>query len=237
MAAAATVKIAAGAYRVGCHPQLDGCERDAMPQHVVNLQALAVDADEVRSDLYAACVAQGACTPAGRGPGCNAGAAGHDAQPINCVDARQAASYCSWRGGRLPTEAEWESAARGGEVRRYPWGGPFPDCSRTTIASILGPGCGRQATTAAGDPPADTTPSGVRGLGGNVAEWTASPYASYPDGAAFVSGDVVVRGGHFRDEAAQVPLTWQRRHLAPTTSSPTVGFRCFYDAGAPSLER
>ena len=223
------IEIPAGRYPTGCHPQLEGCATDAMPMRTQAQGAVAFDEHEVRVDAYAACVASGVCSPAAAGPNCNAASRGRGAHPINCVTRDQASAFCTWRAARLPTEAEWEVAARGPTQRRYPWGSQYPSCAYATMAVLYGAGCGTKHTSAAGEPPEDMSWSGIRGLGSNVAEWTSTSYAPYLDGEAFESTDAVVRGGHFADAAAAMPLVWQRRHLPATTQSPQVGFRCAVD--------
>jgi formylglycine-generating enzyme required for sulfatase activity len=93
---------------------------------VLELPALCMDRTEVTVSAYAACVASGKCTPAYKGGPCNAGVAGRESHPINCVYWNQADAYCKAQGLRLPTEEEWEYAATGGDGRTYPWGEAAP---------------------------------------------------------------------------------------------------------------
>lgn len=99
---------------------------------------------------------------------------GFERHPVNEVTWNGARRYCAWRGARLPTEAEWEAAARGREGRRYPWGSAPPDVSRAVF------GRRTNETGAAGERPAGATPEGVHDLAGNVSEWTSSLYRPYP---------------------------------------------------------
>src|SRR5262249_23818063 len=133
------------------------------------------------------------------GPLCNAGHADRANHPINCVAWAMANLYCQKRGGRLPTEAEWEYAARGSSQRMYPWGEEAPDAKHLTAG---GQECGRWGPSTAdpkppmyadddgspGTAPVGSFPSGASkhgllDLAGNVWEWTAdwfAPYSSEP---------------------------------------------------------
>jgi serine/threonine-protein kinase len=153
---------------------------------------------------------------------CNAprGAGDH---PINCVDFPGAEAYCRWLGKRLPTEAEWELAARGRDARAYPWGADAPACGRACFdknGACRDPDAS-VATCAAGMYPADRTPEGIYDLGGNVAEWTSD--------AAGDRSLRVVRGGSFID--ADDALRATTRAVVPASlAHVAVGFRCALDA-------
>jgi formylglycine-generating enzyme required for sulfatase activity len=101
-----------------------------------------------------------------------------DEHPINCVDWCTAQAYCVWAGGRLPTEAEWEFAARGAERRPYPWGATVPSDQLCWLGNLASH---PQGTCRVGGFPAGATPSGVLDLLGNVSEWTADTYSTYVD--------------------------------------------------------
>jgi formylglycine-generating enzyme required for sulfatase activity len=121
--------------------------------------------------------------------------AGFEPHPVNEVTWQGARQYCAWHGARVPTEAEWEAAARGRERRIYPWGNQPPTPGRAVY--------GRRSneTEAVGRRPAGATPEGVHDLAGNVAEWTSTVYLPYPyrrdDGreASDAPGERVTRGG------------------------------------------
>jgi iron(II)-dependent oxidoreductase len=155
--------------------------------------------------------------------------AGFERHPVNEVTWNGARRYCAWRGARLPTEAEWEAAARGREGRRYPWGSAPPDANRAVF--------GRRSneTGAAGERAAGATPEGVHDLAGNVAEWTSSLYRPYPYRAeddredADAPGERVTRGGdHVFDSTAEKLRTTFRAGFsrAPAVGHRHIGFRC-----------
>ncbi len=146
---------------------------------------------------------------------------------------RGAKAFCAWRGARLPTEAEWEAAARGKEGRTYPWGDAPPTAARAVFAR------GRGETDPVGSHPQGATPEGVFDLVGNEAEWTSSLFKPYPYDATDgrenpdAPGERVTRGGdhvfdvapdrltgYFRDGFSRNPLRGHRH----------IGFRCAKDA-------
>jgi len=150
-------------------------------------------------------------------PHCNLAAQDKDAHPINCVDYSQARAFCRWVGKDLPTEWEWEWAARGGTRRnRYPWGNePSPSCNVTVMADG-GDGCGRGGSWPVGTMARDETPDGIKDMGGNVEEWTSSSKG----------GKRVLRGGSWnirRDDRFDVS---NRQQGNPNDSFFYVGFRC-----------
>jgi formylglycine-generating enzyme required for sulfatase activity len=130
--------------------------------------------------------------------------------PIFAVDYYDAYSYAAWRGKRLPTDEEWEKAARGTDGRRYPWGATF-DAAQLPV---------RGPWSLVYDFRGDRSPYGVIAMAGNVSEWIAQPPKAGRDA-------VVIRGGAWRD--TEVELTQRVTDRAPTWRSDTLGFRCAAD--------
>jgi formylglycine-generating enzyme required for sulfatase activity len=154
---------------------------------------------------------------------------GFERHPVNEVTWNGARAFCAWRGARLPTEAEWEAAARGREGRIYPWGDEPPDARRAVYAR------GSNATEAVGGRPLGATPEGVHDLAGNVAEWTSSLYRPYPyrsdDGREDLraSGERVTRGGdHVFDSTPEKLRAAFRAGFsrAVAVGHRHIGFRC-----------
>ncbi|HTM44352.1 MAG TPA: formylglycine-generating enzyme family protein, partial [Polyangiaceae bacterium] len=115
------VDVAASDFSMGCDNTSDQCVDDELPQHPVTLSAFQIDRTEVTQDQYTACVVAGSCDV----PSC-----AWDCEltnyPATCVSWSQAKTYCEWAQKRLPTEAEWEKAARGEQAAKYPWGNADP---------------------------------------------------------------------------------------------------------------
>ncbi len=154
-----------------------------------------------------------------------AAAPGFDRHPVAETTWEGARAYCAWRGARLPTEAEWEAAARGREGRLYPWGDAVPTSARLPY--------GKPAPV--GSYPAGATPQGVHDLAGNLAEWTSTLYRPYPydakDGRerADLPGERVTRGGdpYYDSQADQQTAIFRGGSSRdPTAGHRHIGFRC-----------
>ena len=181
---------------------------DANPVHPVTVPRFALLRHEATAAQYAACLADGACTPRPSGV-----ADCYDVQdpanaalPANCIDYAQANALCSWMGGRLPTESEWEFAARSRtNVDVYAWGDAPPDCTRANTAGLSAPddwSCDNAGLWEVCSRPAGNNALGLCDLAGNAFEWTADWYApnytAHPtDGSAYdVEGPFrTMRGG------------------------------------------
>ncbi len=208
------------------------------PRRQARVGRFGLDRLEVTLARWFRCVRAGRCRP----PRLPEGPDLDPRLPVTGVTWHEAADYCAFAGGRLPTAEEWERAARGPNGRRYPWGDRFHP-----RAANLGASGGRPspADGALGLRPvdafaADRTPEGVVGLAGNVAEWTAT---AVPDvrpvsgaGPLPAARGVVVKGGSWRSPA------WQARGAAWTGRLPgqayeDVGVRCAYEAPPASPRR
>jgi formylglycine-generating enzyme required for sulfatase activity len=220
------ILIPAGPFDMG-----DKYHDSAQPIHTVTLDTYQIDTYEVTNARYATCVQAGVC----RVPGdcsywgeqtySDTDKADH---PVACVDWYDAQIYCAWRGGRLPTEAEWEKAARGTDGRTYPWGTDPPDCDKAQYEYC------DEGTVPVGSKPAGASPFGVHNMAGNVGEWVADWYsddyyahspASNPLGPD--SGDQKVRRGgdwFISADFLRVGLRFIEGH--PSKRSNRVGFRC-----------
>jgi formylglycine-generating enzyme required for sulfatase activity len=177
------VAIPAGVFTMGASLKDDPLSYPKeRPQHEVTLSAFEIDRCEVTTADYRVCVMAGKCTAPKTTEGCNWNIAGRDNHPINCVQWEQANAYCAFVGKRLPSEAEWEKAARGTDARLYPWGNsPAPDCSHAWIDNNGGTvdggeGCGMSSTAPVGTKPLGASPYGVQDMLGNVWEWTNDWY-------------------------------------------------------------
>jgi formylglycine-generating enzyme required for sulfatase activity len=213
------VSIPGGTFQMG-----DGNYLSNFPREVT-VAPFQLDAMEVTVDGYASCVSAGRCSIEhvnGGGPGthlvrsplCNWGVPGKNLHPINCVDWSQANAYCTWASKRLPTEEEWEYAARGGaRVYVYPWGNDPPDTQL----------CWRRWQSHEGTCRVGSYPAGAFGLhdmAGNVWELTAGLYDP------FLHDHHVMRGGSLVSENAQDVRGALRAAQRDSDRAPNVGFRC-----------
>ena len=227
-----------GAAGAACRPGVLAREQ---PQRRVFVSRFALDRTEVSNEAYQRCVAANACPPA------QLALAGSryylPERPVTGVTWPQAARYCAFVGGRLPTEAEWERAARGDDGRRFPWGsryqsalcnhgrGPWPDGRRRAD-----PSDGHLYGAPVQAYPAAASPFGVLNLAGNALEWTqdrysATAYASARriDPAGAPDGSTrVVRGGSWLSQPVELRTT-HRRGVKQHAAWPDLGFRCAYD--------
>jgi formylglycine-generating enzyme required for sulfatase activity len=227
------VAIAAGEYPVGCQ---DGdkrpCWDDEKPGHRVALAAFAIMAHEVTVGEYEACVTAKECPrPAGKRD-CTYGRPGRARYPVNCVSWEAAVAYCKFRKARLPTEGEWEAAARGPEHRDFPWGDADPTCATTVVAEGRKAGCGTGGPMPVGSMPGDRSWAGALDLGGNLREWTASPFKAYPGGHVDDPGrGMVNRGASFIMRSEDASSSHTRAVDKPGEQRPDLGLRCAADLG------
>ena len=198
------------------------------PQHSVTLDGFWIDRTEVTNGQYEMCVAAGSCNPSRLAD--DPAHTGED-HPVAGIPWQDAADYCRWAGGRLPSEAEWEYAARGPEGNVYPWGDEFT-CKRGNF----GDGCSRCDDGYSGSSPVGNFPAGASWCGaldmaGNVWEWVAGEFAAYPSLGEPLPGDKppsdegVLRGGSWAYCPAFVRAAY-RYPVVPGANYLAVGFRC-----------
>jgi formylglycine-generating enzyme required for sulfatase activity len=242
---------------VGCGKEVNG--------GTVNLDAFWIDQTEVTNAMFSLFVAQtGYITGAERNgaaevngnpnpvPGADwrhpqgtaSSIIGLDNHPVVQMSWYSSSAYCKWAGGSLPTEAQWENAARDGDGRLFPWGNDLPKANLLNAADSSLPvswaqkdqNDGYRYTSPVGSYPDGNSPYGVEDMAGNAWEWTRSIYKDYPynpgDGreiqTAPTPGDkVTIRGGGFYDDYGSVRSTLRYGGM-PDLSHDATGFRCVY---------
>ncbi|MAT42276.1 MAG: hypothetical protein CL609_08045 [Anaerolineaceae bacterium] len=228
-------------FEMGCDPDHNGgfdCEFDELPKHTVTISPFFIDKTEVTNNQYSKCVADGACdvpdeTFSKTRPSYY-GNPDYKYFPVIYVSWYDALDYCQWAGKRLPTEAEWELAARGTTPVAYPWGDtPSPNC---TLANHYG--CVGDTAQVGSYLPGMSTFSGALDMAGNVKEWVGDWHTDNPFSPTYysvspsinptgpVSGeDKAVRGGSFYQ--IEVSIRTSDRHFwDPNDSDEQTGFRC-----------
>jgi serine/threonine-protein kinase len=217
------------------------------PSHTVHVDGFWIDQSEVTNRQFAACVKDGACEPPFTSASASRmdyyGVAEFDSFPVIEVDWSAAAAYCKWAGRRLPTEAEWEKAARGTDGRTYPWGNEwdvessprlnFSDKNFPNNAGDAAADDGYADTAPVGNYVTGASPYGAVDMAGNVWEWVSDFYgaqyygaspSSNPPGPDSGSGHVL-RGGSFASDMNDL-RTAKRVWLSDTSAGDDVGFRC-----------
>ncbi len=223
--------VPAGPFMMGCNQKLQSaCPTSDLPYHQITLSAYYIDQTEVIQSEYKKCVSAGTCSA----PSCNYEPGSMPNKPVVCVNWNQAVQYCSYVGKRLPTEAEWEKAARGTDGRPYPWGLESPNCD-LAIMKLGTQGCGSVSTwNVCSKSPAGNSPYGLCDASGNAAEWVSdwhlsTYYSTSPsnDPTGPASGtNKVLRGGSYTDGAAIMPVTLHSYADKPEWDSNQYGFRC-----------
>ena len=194
---------------------------DENPEHRVELDAFWIDQTEVTNSEYALCVFTGECSkPLETTNYQDLNYANHPVVFVSWTDANR---YCSWAGRRLPTEAEWEKAARGPTGNIYPWSNAAPRDILVNYNNYLG------TTSDVNAHPYGVSEYRAADMAGNVWEWVSSLYQTYPydmsDGRENLtsSGQRVLRGGSWKDDIVR---SMYRFRLDPWVASSNIGFRC-----------
>lgn len=200
------------------------------PAHAVELDAFYIDVHEVTNQDYQEYTKAAGAQPSAfaDNPDFNG-----STQPVVGITWKEAAQFCEWKKKRLPTEAEWEKAARGQRQVKYPWGNEPPDDTRANFMEKVG------KTMPVGSYEAGKSDYGVYDLSGNVSEWTSD----WHDAEYFIFSPPknpqgpekgkykVVRGGNWMNNAEDIRLTY-RGATVPKLKAKTTGFRCAMDAPA-----
>jgi eukaryotic-like serine/threonine-protein kinase len=221
-----TSKIPAGAFLMGS----ESGNNNEKPSHLVSLDAFWMDQTEVTNAMYALCVQSEGCMPAG-GDFDDPALADF---PVVFVTWDMASAYCAWAGRRLPTEAEWERAARGGlEGAGYPWGDSTPSCAPGVVNGAQFYACDGDATAVGRFAPNNFA---LYDMAGNVWEWVAdwydaAYYSTLPEGVTNPPGPEtgeykVLRGGSWSDQLPVILRVSSRDRFNPALSSSVTGFRC-----------
>jgi len=217
---AVMIAIPAGEFTMGSDVE------DERPSHAVSVGAFEIDKFEVTNQEFERFVWE-------TGYVTNAEKAGETSwryyakdkpqHPVVKVSWNDAQAYCEWLGKRLPTEAEWEKAARGTDARTYPWGNQW-DAGKANSKEA-----GNRGTTPVGSFPGGASPYGVMDMAGNVAEWTSDWFKAYPGGDFYSPyfGEkyrVIRGGGWFSDQ--KLVRTTERSCSGVELANDDVGFRC-----------
>ena len=238
------IYIPAGQFMMGSSLMEVGSKEDQTPRRTVILDGYWIDRSEVTNAMYATCVAAGDCSPPARLNSARRstyyGAPDFANYPVVWVTWFDAQTYCTWAGRRLPTEAEWERAARGDQGAAYPWGDDLPYGNSANYCDV---NCslegrdpsvddGYEDTSVVGSYPNGVSPFRLFDMAGNVWEWVADWYAASYDPNALlnptgpIAGDFqVLRGGSFENTAFDIRAA-NRYASAPDVASVSFGFRC-----------
>ncbi|MCC7540100.1 MAG: SUMF1/EgtB/PvdO family nonheme iron enzyme [Deltaproteobacteria bacterium] len=239
---ASGIELARRLCRAEPYAEIDSalCETDRFadeaPRHTVLVGGYGIDRTEVTNGAYRRCVRAGFCRPsrvAADDP-----RFGAEEQPVSDIAWAEAGRYCAWVGGRLPTEAEWERAARGPGGRRFPWGNQY-NPRLANHGALDDPEWderdGHRYAAAVGSYPEAASPYGLLDMAGNVWEWVQDYWSSdaYSRGPMVdprgpdLGSYRVVRGGSWRFPSFTLRTT-NRAYATPETRRVDIGFRCAY---------
>ncbi len=234
------VKIPAGSYQMGCSQADTHCSEDEGPSGGISVEvpAFSIDRKEVTVADYRECVAAGKCQ-APEQKWCNYFIKENAEHPMNCVNWNDADNYCSFKGKRLPTEAEWEKAARAGSITAYPWGNEVSceqailnDGKTTGSAKDALDGCGEDNTFPVGTRKPNAL--GIYDMNGNILEWVQNWYTPNAFSEIYAKGNLqgpvtgekkVARGGSWDDRALSLRVS-NRDARRPEQKGGSLGFRC-----------
>jgi eukaryotic-like serine/threonine-protein kinase len=227
-----------GEFQMGCYPAPGVCDVDDEYLHSIWLDGYFIDNFEVTNEQFAECVAAGACTPPSSFNSSTQQSyydnPAFTDYPVLYSTWEEAQTYCLWSGKRLPTEAEWEKAARGVmDTRFFPWGDQSPNCTIANFYNIQENRPCVNDTTRVGSYRLGASPYGLLDMAGNVAEWVSDWYgADYYKSSPYVnptgpsSGtEKVLRGGSWNTNWNLLQVT-DRWPQDPGSEFYTVGFRC-----------
>ncbi len=230
---------------MGCPENFDNCYEKELPRTEVKVSPFKIMKYQVTVGAYEKCVRDGTCNndhPTGQhyatftiDPSCNLFSGKSEDHPMNCVSWYGARAFCSWKGMRLPTEAEWEYAARGNDGRIYPWGNEDPSCRYAVMTEESRQwGCGKNETWPVGSKPEGASFFGLKDMAGNLWEWVEDDWfdsnertekdqrarIADPRGShRVIKGGAYTYGGNsMRSSAGQI--------YAPYIVRSTNGFRC-----------
>ncbi len=203
-----------GSYLMGS----DDGDPDEKPMRSVFVKSFWIDQTEVTQEMYALCDDPGCEKPTCTLDGTN--------MPVVCVNWKNANAYCQWAGRRLPTEVEWEKAARGTDGSLYPWGNDAATCDYAVMDDGGGNGCGLGSSPwQVGSIPAGISPYGAYDMAGNVWEWVDEwEEHDMANGA----GHVLKGGGYYSIPYTVRPAKREVLHL-PVDKLDALGFRCAVD--------
>ncbi len=227
---AVMVYVPAGKFEMGSE---DG-ESNESPVHTVWLDEYWIDQTEVTNAMYTQCIEEGACDLPRNDQWCRnySGDSVYNEHPVVCIYRYEARDYCEWAGKRLPTEAEWENAARGGlEGMKFPWGDEFPVCTKGDVNGAQFNNCG-VGTAPVGNFAANGY--GLYDMAGNVLEWVSDSYGEdyystspkkNPTGPG--RGYSVLRGGSWNQTYYYIRVAHRSNLVASSKYTRNdIGFRC-----------
>jgi formylglycine-generating enzyme required for sulfatase activity len=219
------VIIPEGDFLMGAADYDNQAESNEKPRRTVFLDSYWIYKFEVTNSQYRDCIDSGTCLG-------NVEDYTQDSYPVVSLTWHEATNYCEWAGGRLPTEAEWEKAARGEGMNIYPWGNTSPNCILANYSGCVG------GPDQVGSYPNGASPYGVLDMAGNVWEWIADWYdpdyynqsgnTNNPLTSSY-TGQKVIRGGSWGLGGNQLRASF-RGSFYPDDSYNNIGFRCVLDS-------